>query len=530
MQTRPAYSYARLSPFAYSLTRVALSMLDRVVFVLSRYLMLSGVTRVAGLVLCLGAGGSAVAAPMTLSNLASLNRHAQVSAFVMNLSDRSVIAELNADQRLRPASASKLYAASAALQQFGSDHRFTSRFTSQAPVAGTTLKGDLVFVGGGDPALDTPALRTLVARLAGRGISTITGDLVIDDGLFGPVPCLTTDRCSARQRSSHAYSAPLSAAGVNFGTVNVTLYPGESPGRKSRVVLQPAELPGYRIDNRVTTVARGGRAAVSAWRTYESGVSTLHTRGKLPVGYGAYDFQRGVANPARETANMLATLLREADIRVQGSVRTQSTDYDSHGALLAEVKSETLAEQLIPMLAYSNNYMADTLTLDVAADSGYNLPLTLPRASQALEALADRADALAYGSAGNGSDAAFTSGSGLSLGNNISARDLVALLDYMYHQDALFPAFYGAIPVPLSAPSRTLKRGNFDFQTRIVAKTGTLSEPVTVRALAGYLRLSNGGFAAFAVLINGTKDNPALTYQQTVTAYQHDLEAILAAY
>tara|TARA_B100002052_G_scaffold291260_1_gene311009 strand:+ start:5675 stop:7168 length:1494 start_codon:yes stop_codon:yes gene_type:complete len=472
----------------------------------------------------------ALAAPMALSNLAQLNRHAKVSAYVMKLADRSTIAELNGAQRLRPASSSKLFAASAALQQFGPEHRFTSRFTSQAPISGNTLRGDLVFVGGGDPALDTPALRTLVARLSGRGIQTVAGDLVIDDGLFGPVPCLTQDRCAAQRRSSHAYSAPLSAAGVNFGTVNVTLYPGDAPGGPSRVVLQPAGLPGYQIDNRVDTVARGGSAGVSAWRTYEAGVSTLHLRGKLPVGYGAYDFQRGVTGPAEETAKMLSTLLSEAGIRVTGRVRTQSSDYDSHGALLAEIQSDTLAEQLIPMLAYSNNYMADTLTLDVAADSGYNLPLTLPRASQALEALADRADAFTFGSAGNGSSAAFTSGSGLSLENDISARDLVALLDYMYHQDALFPAFYGAIPVPLSAPSRTLKQGNFDFQTRIVAKTGTLSEPVTVRALAGYMRLSDGGFAAFGILINGTDDDPALSYQQTVTAYQKDLEAILAAY
>ncbi|RJS92339.1 D-alanyl-D-alanine carboxypeptidase/D-alanyl-D-alanine-endopeptidase [Salinisphaera sp. Q1T1-3] len=471
----------------------------------------------------------AVAAPADLSNLRNLASHAQVSAMVVRLSDRATIASLNPDQRLTPASVSKLFSASAALQQLGPDHRFTSRFASHGLVRGNTLDGDLVFVGGGDPSLDNKHLRELVARLQARGVHSVTGDLIVDDGLWGTVPCLTQDRCNAKTRASHAYSAPLSSAGVNFGTVTASLYPGAHSGATVQVALHPADLPGYDIDNQVRTVSRDGKAGVMAWRTYANGRSTLHLRGTLPVGYGPYDLQRAVTGAADETARVLSALLANAGVHVQGRVRTRSSDVDSEGATLATVESSSLAEQLIPMLAYSNNYMADALTLDVAADSGYNLPLTLPRAAQSLEALSERANQFAYPQLKRGG-ADFTSGSGLSLGNNLSARDLVSLLDYMFHQNALFPSFYGAIPVPLSAPSRTLKQGDFDFQTRIVAKTGTLSEPVTVRALAGYMRLSDGSFAAFGIVINGTRQDPALSYQQTVTAYQHDLENILANY
>ena len=163
-------------------------------------------------------------------------------------------------------------------------------------------------------------------------------------------------------------------------------------------------------------------------------------------------------------------------------------------------------------------------------DSQYNRPLTLPLAAQSLEALADRATSRIYPDHAGGRGPIFDSGSGLAVSNELSARDVVALLGYMYRQNALFPAFYGSLPVPLSAPSRTLKQGNFDWLTRLTAKTGTLSEPVTVRSLAGYFRLADGGFGAFAFIINGTADNPALTYRQTVTAYQTDMEAILDTY
>src|SRR5699024_1516742 len=112
-----------------------------------------------------------------------------------------------------------------------------------------------------------------------------------------------------------------------------------------------------------------------------------------------------------------------------------------------------------------------------------------------------------------------TSGSGLSVSNRLSARHLVALLNHMYHQPALFPAFYGAIPVPESSATNTLKHGNQAWLTRLVAKTGTLTEPVTVRALAGYFRLRNGDFGAFAVIINGTQNRPAIGFHDTVLNY-----------
>ncbi|WP_423823654.1 D-alanyl-D-alanine carboxypeptidase/D-alanyl-D-alanine-endopeptidase [Salinisphaera sp. SPP-AMP-43] len=473
--------------------------------------------------------GAAHAASADLPRLRALAKQAQVTALVVRLRDMHTIAAISPDQRLRPASVSKLFAASAALQQFGPDHRFTSRLASTGTIRNGTLHGDLIFVGGGDPSLDNRHLHQLITRLKARGVDQVTGDLVVDDGLWGDVPCLTQDRCSAKHRASHAYSAPLSAAGVNFGTVGATVYPADQAGHASRVVLHPNDLPGYSVDNGVDTVAPGAKAGLAVWRTYDSGRSTLHLRGSLPVDHDPYDVQRAVTGASEETARVLSAMLANAGIHVAGKVSTRSGNIDAAGRTLAQVKSESLAEQLIPMMAYSNNYMADTLTLDVAANSGYNRPLTLPRAAQALESLSERANESAYAGQSLG-NARFDSGSGLSLGNSVSSRDLVSLLAYMFHQNALFPAFYGSLPVPVSAPSRTLKRGNFDFETRLVAKTGTLSQPVTVRALAGYFRLSDGGFAAYGIIINGTKRNRHLSYHQTVTAYQNDLEAILANY
>lgn len=484
------------------------------------------------LVVCaLSSLASTASAANYLDALRALSQRAHVSAMVIRLDDMAVIDAINADQRLTPASVSKLYASAAALEQFGPDHRFETRFTGSGSVDGNTLYGDLVFRGGGDPALDDARLYTLINRLRERGIERVTGDLVIDDGLFGSVPCLTKDRCDAQSAASHAYSAPLSSAGVNFATIQASVYAGDRAGDPARVSLHPRGISGYHIDNQATTGLPHSRPSLRVWRSHESGQSTLHVRGSVPMGSGPYDVHRAVTGPAVQTGRALRAMLDDLGIQVAGDTRVQSNA--ATGTTLARVQSDTLAEQLIPLMAYSNNYMADTLTLALAADSGYNRPLTLPMASQALEALADRAMRETFASRTNSRYDAppiLESGSGLAVSNKLSARDLVALLSYMYRQPSLFPSFYGSIPVPLSAPSRTLKQGNFDWLTRINAKTGTLTEPVTVRALAGYFRLQGGGFGAFAFVINGTSSRPSLSYRQTVTAYQTDMESILADY
>lgn len=475
-----------------------------------------------------GLGQTASSDANQLPNLRNLANQADVTALVVRLRDMRPIAALNADQRLRPASVSKLFASAAALQQFGPHHRFTTRFASHGSLHKHSLNGHLSLIGGGDPSLDTDRLRALIARLQARGVRRVQGNLIIDEGRWGRITCSIKDRCEARNRTSNAYGAGLSAAGVNFGTVNATVYPGAASGQTPRVVLQPENLPGYRIDNQATTTAPGSQSRITSWRSYDGQHSTLHIRGSIAAGHRPYDLQRAAASSASETARVTAALLKEAGIKIQGRITTRSTS-GNPGSTLAEIKSTTLGEQLIPLMAYSNNYMADALTLDIAAARSRNRPLKLPSASRLLSNFSRYANQKTYHSAQHGG-ARFTSGSGLSLENRTSARDLVGLLGYMYRQSDLFPAFYGSLTVPRYSPYRTLKHGNQDFMTRLAAKTGTLSEPVTVRSLAGYMRLKNGDLAAFAIIINGRQDQPNLTFRQTVTAYQHDLEALLSHY
>ncbi|MGH8271606.1 MAG: D-alanyl-D-alanine carboxypeptidase, partial [Gammaproteobacteria bacterium] len=98
------------------------------------------------------------------------------------------------------------------------------------------------------------------------------------------------------------------------------------------------------------------------------------------------------------------------------------------------------------------------------------------------------------------------SGSGLTPTSRASARDLAALLGAMYKNTGLFPTFLGSLTVPAYTPVHMLSDpGNRAWMQRIAAKTGSLHGAQNVFALAGYFRLPDDSWGAFAVIVNDTK-------------------------
>lgn len=490
----------------------------------------------AGLLVAASLVGHAQGPPLPLDSLETLAREgrAQVTALVVDLDNNRLLAALSPDTRLSPASVTKLYTAAAALRQFGPDHRFVTRLMSRGDIVDGVLLGDLVLAGSGDPGLSTAQLWTLVTRLRDQGVERIGGRVVINESLFGSVPCSIVDRCQAQQSSDHAYDSPLSAAGVNYSTLEVEIRPSNRPGEAATTSLLPPGLRGYDLDGAIQTGRPGSRGLYRVLRETEDGQSTLRLSGSLPAGTGPYRLQRSVAYPNRYTARLLEALLIDAGIAVSGKRAIRSSTLPADIRELVSVESPALAAQVRDLLGYSNNFIADVLTLDLAAYAGASPPLTLPRAAQTLQTLARTANIQPRGWNENASRPSgpliMDSGSGLSTSNRLSARDLVALLAFMYEQPADFPAFLGGMPVPRHTTGRMLKYGSEDWRNRLMAKTGTLTEPVNVRSLSGYLRLQDGGWGAFAVIVNSVAGSQAVSLADALEAIRTDLERLLERY
>ncbi|MBZ9559204.1 MULTISPECIES: D-alanyl-D-alanine carboxypeptidase/D-alanyl-D-alanine-endopeptidase [unclassified Modicisalibacter] len=443
----------------------------------------------------------------------------RIGAQARLLDSGEVLAEIDPQRSLAPASVSKLYMAAAALDRWGPQHRFTSRLVSTGAVDSRgVLHGDLVFEGGGDPALVSEDLWRLIQRLRQQGVESVKGQLVVSQWRFGPVECVTTDRCRAESRADNAYSALLSAAAVNYGSWCLNVLPGHTVGGEARILSCDTVKPTTRIDNHVTTVAEGGDTRLDAERVTDAQGDVLVVRGKIAQGTYPRAIYRASSDPAEQTAQTLLAMLGRAGIEVSGGAAVSRTQPPVAATRLAAVDGKPLQELLLRTLNYSNNFMADTLSLDLVDTPR----ASLPEGGAAVAAFAESLP-------GHG-PLTLKSGSGLTTENRTTAQGVNTLLAAMYQRPALFPTFVAGLQLPVNGPMRFIRRGDPLFQDHVMLKTGTLNQPFAVRALGGYFRTRSGRWGSFSVLVNGTASTPYLSWSKVLDPVAEDLAAMIRAY
>jgi D-alanyl-D-alanine carboxypeptidase/D-alanyl-D-alanine-endopeptidase (penicillin-binding protein 4) len=454
-------------------------------------------------------------------------RGALVSAAAIDLDDNSVIEQLDATQRLTPASLTKLATAALALQTWPADKMFDTHLLANAPIVRGRVPGDLILEGAGDPSLDDQSLWQLAAQIRGAGVEVVSGDLFVDPAPFGVVTCETEDRCHALQSSDSAYNAPLASIGVDFGNWCMVVRP-TTPGvaalvRGCGVTRLPIAVQGV-----IRTVARGRRQTL--WierRTSPGGDDTLQVGGDVPMGDDQTVY-RSMSNPSRGVGLLLRETLHEIGVEVAGPVVVRASQPPAGSYALGDIEGLSLREQLGRMLRFSNNYIADVLTMDVAASVDDHPPLALASAGQLLSDFVQRVQARYRPN--SRVPPPIYSGSGLTTDNRLSANDLVRLLAYQYHDARRFPAFYGGLVVPRDAPFGFLRQGGAAWLDRVALKTGTLDEPRSVCGIAGYLRKRNGGWIAFAAIVNGGPEYQHVPLFQVIEAERTDVQALLNKY
>lgn len=487
----------------------------------------------AALLLLLAAGAAALlpgrlaAQPADLPALAGLEAQgAAVAGLVVDLERGAVLAARAPDAALIPASVVKLATAGLALETFGPTHRFETLLLRRGPLVDGVLQGDLVLRGGGDPTVTDQDFWRLARSLAQRGVSRVVGDLIVDEGLFGRLPCGVEDRCEAEAGSENAYDAALSATPVDHNAVALTVAAAERPGVAARLIPQPFPLPGIAVEGEVAT--GDGPARLALHRSGGQGGQRLTVAGELPPGR-SLTLYRSLAEPALHAGRLFRAFLAREGIAVEGVVRVAYEAVAGAEPLVAQ-QGETLARAVGLMLAFSNNLIADVLALDLQQALQPDAPADL-RAAGAL--IAGHAAAAAEGSAFPAPAAApaplLRDGSGLDPADRLTARQLVQLLERGYRRAASFPSLLAGLTVPAHGQQRSLPAppdgvGAAEWDERTMVKTGGLSEPVSVTSLAGYFRFRDGGWGAFAFLVNGAPGR-AISRAEAFSAMRRDLDS-----
>lgn len=470
---------------------------------------------------------AAVAAPAAdFENLARLaGQGARVSAAVWDLDADRSLAQFDATQRLTPASLSKIIIAAAALETWAPDKTFVTEVRGSGTQRGDTLAGDLVLRGGGDATLDETTLWALAAQLRAIGIKRVTGRIVVERAPFGELGCDSIDRCGAMRRSARAYNAAPSAIGVNYGSWCVAIR-ATTPGQPALVSGCATGDAPIAIDGRITTVATGG--AVRVDRTTDERGDRLSVGGTIGAGE-IRQLHRAMSDPAAGAGLLLHSILRQTGVTVEGEVETIIGGAAGTGVLLARVEGLPLQEQVGRMMRWSNNYIADVLTMGVALQARRAAPPSLADASLELVKLV-RGAALLPAPENELNPPLIASGSGLTTENRLSAMDFLGVLRRLHRDTRRFPAFYGSFVVPRDASFEYLRRGGPEWLDRVALKTGSLTQPVSVNGIAGYLRKKSGGWMAFAIIVNGSEKLRQIPHDRALGAARADVEALLQRY
>jgi D-alanyl-D-alanine carboxypeptidase/D-alanyl-D-alanine-endopeptidase (penicillin-binding protein 4) len=470
---------------------------------------------------------------------------------VVDLDTGKALYSQNPDELFLPASNTKLFTTAAALAIAGPDYRFRTTVEAEGRVDDSArLLGDLVIVGRGDPNISgrvlpyalktqrtpphTQILEEMADQVARNGLKSVDGDLIGDDTFYE----------FERYAEGWAWDdlqwidgAPVSALTFNDNVVFVNVMPGERPGDKAVITVEP-ETSYYELDNRVVTSSAGVAKRVGIHR--DPGSKKIVLWGSLPLGDAGMKEPMSIEDPAEFVAQLFRTMLERRGITIRGKARARHGDdaqfFDqqiAHPATAAvpppivnsAPAAATTSPQERPELnqASSNKVLAEhisTFLLDdvrVINKTSENLHAEL--------ALRLAGKLRGYGGSFEGGIAAvkqfllqaglkedeftFLDGSGLSRRDLVTPAATVQLLIYAARQP-WGAAFEESLPVSGVDGSLSDRFQKTPAVGLIHAKTGSLSH---VNALSGYGQTQTGKRFMFSIFCNNHNlpANKALT-------------------
>src|SRR5476649_378471 len=299
--------------------------------------------------------------------------HGYWGVLVKSLKTDETLYALNAGKLMLPASNMKIVTLAAAAEKLGWDYRYETHVFAAGAVEGSTLQGDLVVAGSGDPSLvaaDGMADRVFAdwaERLKQRGIRTIAGRIIGDDNGFEKE---TLGFGWSWDDLPDDYAAGVGALQFNENAVRVSVTPGPATGDSTGVSIGPLGS-GLTIVNAVTTGPVGSAVSISTHRL--PGSMTLELRGSIPAGATPSTLTCSVDNPTLFFANALRLALIANGIDVRGP----AVDIDDvHGppltarttpARIASYQSAPLSALAVRLMKISQNQYAETFLKTVGA-------------------------------------------------------------------------------------------------------------------------------------------------------------------
>ncbi|MDQ0573450.1 D-alanyl-D-alanine carboxypeptidase/D-alanyl-D-alanine-endopeptidase (penicillin-binding protein 4) [Variovorax paradoxus] len=384
---------------------------------------------------------------------------------------------------VNPASIMKVVTTYAALELLGAAYSWNTPVYVEGTVSNGVLNGNLYIKGQGDPKLVLERAWLLLRRVQGLGITTVSGDIVLDRSAFENTA--ENDPAAFDGEPLRPYNASPDALLVNFKSVGMTFTP-ERGGQLARINYEP---PLASVSMQSTIALAPGECG--DWRTAIrpdfSDPNRIRFNGALPAACGEKSWAVAYADPRTYGLRAIGGMWAEMGGRVGGQMRDGRVPAGLKPAF--EFGSPPLSEVVRDINKYSNNVMAQQvfLTLGLTQKNRGTFEASRNVLGQWWR------DRIGTGEA----PPVFDNGSGLSRDERISAAALGKMLQVAWRSPVM-PELVSSLPA--SGVDGTLKRRALRSGGAAHLKTGSLRDSSGV---AGYVHGASGRRYVLVAIANG---------------------------
>ena len=286
-----------------------------------------------------------------------------LSVYVESLDSGAVLLSWNDAVPRNPASVEKMLTTLVALDTLEPAYTWKTDVHLLGEVTDGVLEGDLLLKGYGDPYLVTERFWQMLRQIRQLGISTINGDLLIDDSYFD---IGDYDPAAFDHEPLRAYNVAPNAMLTNFKVVRYYFEPDVASSRV-QVKVDPS-LDNLLIVNKL-------RVANGSCRGYQRGititpnedVSRVTFSGRFPSGCDIYTMDRAALSHNEFTYGLFRSLWLESGGRITGTWKNVVAQDDLEPALSFE--SLPLSDIITKVNKHSNNVMARQLLYTLGAEA-----------------------------------------------------------------------------------------------------------------------------------------------------------------
>lgn len=427
-------------------------------------------------------------------------KNASISFYAVDTDSNKVIAAIEEQKSLVPASIMKLVTTATALDIYGPDKRFNTIIEYSGNIdSNKVLNGDIYIVGSGDPCLGSKRytkhyqdfINNWANKIVQLGIDSINGRIIGDASLFNsqmiPSTWIWGDL-------GNYYGAGPSGLSIYENMCTIDFSSGER-GDSTEIICVTPYVPNLTFDNYVKSMATKKDKSYIFGAPYQE---NRIIKGGIPVNKKHFSVKGSVPDPAYLAAFELDMRLRSLGVKIAllSSTVDQLDVYRSlENKLITNLESPRLADIINKTNTYSINLYAEHLINHLGVR--YN---KIGDATSGTEFTS-----MFWKNKGmNLAGFYMNDGSGLSRFNALTTQHMVYILKYM-KSSKYSKEFIKSLPVAgKTGTLRSVGRGTA-ASGRVMAKSGYMTR---VRSYAGYVITKNNRNIAFALIVNNYNCTP----------------------